>query len=353
MTSDRAGDERIALDPLTRKPLPQRAVNVCRGRWLIAVVYGYGALIGGLWAWMFWAGDQQWLATLVLFGPRWLCALPLPLLFLVAAIGRRRLLGPLTLIGAFIVGPIMGFQVHLPRWSSGHPRLRVLTCNVGEKLSTRRALLDLIVREQPDVVALQEAKQGAQFFWPPDWSLICNDEFVVASRWLVTQHEAVYRPDDPTKICAIRFKVKLPDDEVQFFNVHFQTPRPGLEAVLNRRTGLDFSRAGELEKVLRRRAAESERASDWIEQFGAPTIVMGDFNTPVESTIFHRYWSSLDDAFRQRGWGFGFTKISEKDGWSYGARIDHVLFTPPWRCVRCWVGDDVGSDHLPLLADFQ
>ena len=353
MTSDKAAGERIASDPATRKSVLEIAANVCRGRWLVAAVYGYGVLIFGLWAWMFWAGDRQWLATLVLFGPRWICGLPLPLLVAAAALGRRRLLWPLTLIGVFIVGPIMGFQAHLPRWASGHPRLRVLTCNVDEDLSTRRALADLIARVQPDVVALQEAKQGAEFFWPPDWSVMCNDEFVLASRWPVTECEAVHVPDNPTKICGIRFSVKLPDAEVQLFNVHFETPRPGLEAVLNRHKGLDFSRARELENVLQLRAAESERVSGWIARFGTPAIVVGDFNTPVESTIFRRYWSSLTDAFCQRGWGFGFTKVSEKDGWSYGARIDHVLFTPQWRCTRCWVGDDIGSDHLPLLADFQ
>ena len=82
-------------------------------------------------------------------------------------------------------------------------------------------------------------------------------------------------------------------------------------------------------------------------------IVMGDFNMPVESTIYRRCWPRLADAFSTSGWGFGFTKTSEKRGWSYGARIDHVLFSPPWRCLRCWVGGEIGSDHLPLVAEFR
>ena len=35
-----------------------------------------------------------------------------------------------------------------------------------------------------------------------------------------------------------------------------------------------------------------------------------------------------------------------------GARIDHMLYTRPWRCVRSFVADEIGSDHLPLVADF-
>ena len=80
---------------------------------------------------------------------------------------------------------------------------------------------------------------------------------------------------------------------------------------------------------------------------------MGDFNMPIESTIYRRCWSGLSDAFSMAGWGFGFTKISEKLGWSYGARIDHILFCEPWQCLHCWVGGEIGSDHLPLLAEFR
>ena len=74
---------------------------------------------------------------------------------------------------------------------------------------------------------------------------------------------------------------------------------------------------------------------------------------PGESTLFRGDWSGWLDAFAAVGWGFGFTKVSEKWGYSYGARIDHVLYGPSWRCLDAWVGSDIGSDHRPLLADFQ
>ena len=80
---------------------------------------------------------------------------------------------------------------------------------------------------------------------------------------------------------------------------------------------------------------------------------MGDFNAPSESTVFRRCWSPWTDAFCAVGWGLGFTKNSEKAGWSYGSRIDHILASPQLRPVRCWVGADIGSDHLPLLAEFE
>jgi endonuclease/exonuclease/phosphatase (EEP) superfamily protein YafD len=126
-----------------------------------------------------------------------------------------------------------------------------------------------------------------------------------------------------------------------------------LEAVLNKQTGIDLSRVAELEAVVRLRANESAKVSRWIAGFSGPKIVMGDFNMPIESRIWRRDWADLADSFSAAGCGFGFTKISEKRGWSYGARIDHVLSSPPWLCQTCLVAGDIGSDHLPLIALFS
>src|SRR4051812_33715660 len=99
-------------------------------RLLVALVISYVVLVVAMWAWMRWDGDRSWLATLVLFGPRWLCALPLPLLGLPSAIWHRRLLLPLAMSAVVIVGPMMGFQVHWPARATGQATLRVMTCNV-------------------------------------------------------------------------------------------------------------------------------------------------------------------------------------------------------------------------------
>jgi len=156
-----------------------------------------------------------------------------------------------------------------------------------------------------------------------------------------------------TDFAALRFLIEMPDRQLQLFNVHLQTPRPGLEAFLNRQTG--WSRAGveRLEGVQKLRSLESGQCSEWIASFKEPALIAGDFNMPVESTLYRRDWSRWSNAFSKRGWGLGFTKNSQKSGFSYGARIDHLLYSPPWRCQKIWVGPDIGSDHLPLFADFQ
>jgi vancomycin resistance protein VanJ len=240
------------------------------------LIWIYAAAIVGGWAWMYVEGDREWLATLVLFGPRWLCSLPLPFLAIAASAGHRWwMLLVLAATAVFIAGPIMGFQVRLPARASGAPTLRIMTCNIDQRRFSVDALAQLIVDEQPDVVALQEVREKTPFIWPAGWQAVEYDEFIVASRWPVRRDGNVRRPLR-TDSSSMRFVVDTPDGEVQVFDVHLSTPRPGLEAVLNRKTLIDPSRAADLEDVILSRSVEMGKTSDWIEQFAGSKIVAGE-----------------------------------------------------------------------------
>ena len=32
-------------------------------------------------------------------------------------------------------------------------------------------------------------------------------------------------------------------------------------------------------------------------------------------------------------------------------RVDYIWYTEPLHCLESWVGEDTGSDHLPVLAE--
>jgi hypothetical protein len=53
------------------------------------------------------SGDRWWLATMMLFGPRWVYGLPLVLLVTAAAIRPRRLLWPLVAGAIVVVVPLL------------------------------------------------------------------------------------------------------------------------------------------------------------------------------------------------------------------------------------------------------
>ena len=95
----------------------------------------------------------------------------------------------------------------------------------------------------------------------------------------------------------------------------------------------------------------SERASRraWNGDAMLPVIVAGDFNQPVESTIYSRNWSRFTNAFDETGTGLGYTKI---EGKLLRIRIDHVLVNgAALRPVRAHVGENWGSDHRPVIVD--
>jgi endonuclease/exonuclease/phosphatase family metal-dependent hydrolase len=100
-----------------------------------------------------------------------------------------------------------------------------------------------------------------------------------------------------------------------------------------------------------KRSEASEDAGRWASQLSKSPILAGDFNMPVDSCSYRRDWDDYGNAFSEGGLGFGYTERPQVGGFVWGVRIDHVLTGPNWHCRSCWLGADIGSDHLPLIAD--
>jgi len=321
-------------------------------RTTFALVAMYTLTIVVIALWMRFAGVESWAITFLLFGPRWLLAVPLAVLVPLALLFRRGSLWLLGLAGLVLLGPVLGFEPHF--LGQGAPAdLRVMTCNLDVQEYDVAKLAKVIADERPDVVALQESKiMPPDLVWPEGWHFLLVDEHIVASRWPVREVKWVQRPHVNNKPSALWCTIQMPQREVQFITLHFLTPRPGLEAVLNQRSGIDLSRVGELKTALAEQAEESQAVAEFVNQIPGSKIVCGDFNMPVESPMYRRDWKSMWNAFSTAGLGFGFSKLTEEDGLVYGTRIDHILYTPPFDCVRSWLAPEVGSDHRPVMADF-
>jgi endonuclease/exonuclease/phosphatase (EEP) superfamily protein YafD len=307
----------------------------------------YFAAIFGLWALLWTVGDRWWLATLVTYGPRWVWAAPLSILIPAAAVIRPKLLWLLLIAGVVVIGPVMGFCVPRPTMA-GEPAaaftIRVLTCNAGGVDLRPGALAELIAATRPDVVALQEGSVRSlpAGSWSDGWDL----RTTVASRYPILEVEKLRREDLGGDGFVTRFDLDTPGGLVHFFNLHLETVREGLEAVLSSKRR-PWKGAPGLSANIDLRARESEVASRWVGEVSGPVLIAGDFNLPADSDIFQLFWSPYTDAFSSAGLGLGYTKFTR---W-HGIRIDHILAGPGWRCRRCWVGPDVGSDHRPVLAD--
>src|SRR5207245_227724 len=125
-------------------------------------------------------------------------------------------------------------------------------------------------------------------------------------------------------------------------SVHLPTLRPGFQRFLDRRetSGLRLHTAWWGRETSRALAALAETGD-------LPILIGGDFNMPADDVTMAALRATFRFAFEDAGWGYGYTRPARYP-W---VRIDHILATPEWSVTACRVGPDLGSDHLPLMAE--
>lgn len=337
----------------TRQPLLVPRTGVARLLGFAIWAYLGAVLLVAALMWLL--GDRTMLGTVLLFMGRWVFLLPLTLLVPAALWLRRDRLLPLAAAALVVAGPIMGFRTGwrrlLPR-PEGLP-VRVVTFNTGGGRVFAQLLPSLLERWKPQVVALQECGEplAAAVRRSAGWSQYVGPDLCLLSRYPIRQTGVMDRSaldrvkqSEANQIggagYVVRFVLDGPSGPIRVANVHLETPRKGLEGLMER----DLRRLRLNTEI---RDVESHLARGWIDQGEGPLIVLGDFNTPVESRIFREHWGDLADAFSTAGTGLGMTKYN---GW-IRARIDHVLTSSHWHVDRVRIGADTFSDHRPLIVD--
>ncbi len=318
--------------------------------WLLPLACAfYLACITAFWFITRQYGDRQWIATLLLLGPRWPFALPLLALWPWTLVARRWRPATLTTIATLIVlVPILGLRLSLPA-AAERADLRLLTCNVHRQQLKPESLATFIAEVQPDVVALQGWSEAnyERVFAGRTWNARREGELLVASRFPIQRVTSLDLSDGTSIPAGERgaaglFEIAAPSGTVTLLCLHLASPHAGL--------GVVSSDGGDkLSGNLDRRCYESELVRAACQSVQGPLLLAGDFNTTDDSPIFHEHWHDFGDAFSQRGNGFGYTYLIRHTQ----LRIDHVLARPTAEFVRCWVGPDVGSPHRPLVADVK
>ncbi|MDI9365853.1 MAG: endonuclease/exonuclease/phosphatase family protein [Flavobacterium sp.] len=78
-----------------------------------------------------------------------------------------------------------------------------------------------------------------------------------------------------------------------------------------------------------------------------PFVFCADLNSVPSSYVYHHISSGLQDAFLQKGFGWGPTY----DGLSHTLRIDVTLLSPQLKVVQHYCPKLKASDHFPLVTD--
>lgn len=312
-------------------------------------VGGWLCLVGSVGAWVaLRAGDVWAPATVAMYAPLPLLVVPPALLLAGALLFRRRALWTLTPALLLTLGPVSGFCVPWGRLAddpTGGPRLRVMTCNMHYGRVSPDPLDRLIDEAGPDVVVLQEWRDGArsEALAGRDWHTHREPGQFLASRYPIRRADRVGSRSVGDTGSVARYELDTPAGVVTVFSAHLASPREGLGPVAAGETGgLEAVAANSALRwsQSRKLAAAADRSTGAI-------LVLGDLNTPPHSALFRRVWDGYTDAFGSAGWGWGFTFVARASS----VRIDHILVGGGGRARRCWVGPDVGSPHRPVLAD--
>lgn len=351
-------------------------------RWTARGAWAWSALMLVTWLLLIFTSEHFLPATILAYGPRFLLLLPFAILLPMAAVVVRSALVPLVLALYIVLSPIMGGRVSWRTIGRGIPaaspseRLRVLSFNTEVGGGVAMQLREMVSRLSPDLIAMQEC---GPILWDslrvlPGWHAERYANLCTASRFPITAVDSMPRRDferirqfgfGGTGL-VVRYTLETPHGVMGFVNLHLETARKGLEALtsdeglipdkLGAARPADDAAGSSVDDRLsinaEIRERESERASVWAVHGDqrVPVLIAGDFNLPVESAIYRRHWSRFDDAFETSGTGFGWSK---REGTLLRVRIDHVLVNDAGpRPVGTWLGDDMGSDHLPVIADF-
>jgi len=313
------------------------------------------ASIVTIWGFLTFAGDVLWPATFLLFSPRWLIALPVVLVIPFAICINRRLLLPLIASLLIVLGPVLGFTFSVYKQSTPSILpLRVITCNLQNGHFSHVAFNALIKDTHPEIVALQELPSNIRIKSLEGWHHVFEGDLHIFSRYPLEGgdfRKAFVPLHEWPRSCSLFCTVKTVSGDLTFCTVHLPSPRYGLQSILDKSTVINLKRKNLLIDETEYRRQKSLEISTFVATFPSPKVIAGDFNMPVESSIYRKYWSGFQNAFSQCGTGYGWTERAVVSGIPIGIRIDHILTGKSMKPLSCETGPDVGSDHLPIIAE--
>ncbi len=287
------------------------------------------------------SGDRTSLATVLIFSPRLVFALPVVLLL--PMLVYRSCWIPILLLIFTALFPLMGLCVSWHRLTAHAPvgqPIRVLAFNLHHLDFNTPGFTQYLINSQADVLLFAEmpGRVNRQNLPPGLTHVTRHGELCVASRYPIHTLRIIKNE------VAIRYTLDTPAGSMDLIGVHLSSPHWAL------RDSIDGSEQGteELARNINARREESEALASEIQQRADhPLVIAGDFNLAPDSPLFISNFSMMTDAFESAGFGFGWTYYHQHAM----VRIDHVVANEFVQFKACSVGPSLGSPHRPVVAD--
>jgi endonuclease/exonuclease/phosphatase (EEP) superfamily protein YafD len=333
--------------------------------WLFAITICYGTILAVITEIDHFGADRWWFGALNLYLPQAMWLVPGVLLTLISlGIARQWAWLPGFCV-IWVLGPIMGLNWSLQASSepAGTVPVRVMTCNAKYGKYDVAALIGDIGLYKPDVVLLQDATgslNGALGKLFRTWHVRSFEQYVIASR--LPLDKADVKPMDffLEKRNCLRCRILIGKTVVTLYNVHFQSPRDGLNAFRTARHDPWYLPRAiiQFENNVEDRLTQARVIREYIRQEQGPVIVAGDLNSSDSSQVCATLRDAdLHDAFAEGGMGYGYTYghdlLQHRLPWFHVSwmRIDHIMMSSQLQSRRCWTGTGKASEHRPVIAD--
>jgi endonuclease/exonuclease/phosphatase (EEP) superfamily protein YafD len=289
-----------------------------------------------------WPGERLAPVAAVNYFAPWVAIALLPAVLL-AWLMRQRVLA-LALLTAVLLLVIRIAPLCLPKPQSVSPpsALKAMTFNIHQRNGDLAAILRVIDREEPDIVALQEIDYAVSLSLRQAIAARYSYHTLPANRPIRGQAILSRYPlAQVSSEANYRFQsalVRAPAGDVVLWNLH----APSLFPIGWRR---DWQKQQRFFEDLTAR----------MQRIDVPLIVAGDLNTTDLSEHYASMRPYLSDAFRQVGCSLGFTfpataKFDIRLP-SPVVRIDYVLYNSYLTAHSAYVvRDSGGSDHRPVVA---
>jgi vancomycin resistance protein VanJ len=333
--------------------------------WLFALTLCYGTILAVITAINRSGADRWWFGALNLYLPQAMWLVPGVLLALISLGIARQWAWLPWLCVIWVLGPIMGLCWSLQASSepAGTVPVRVMTCNAKYGKHDIAALIDDIGLYKPDVVLLQDATgslSGPLGNLFRKWHVRSFGQYVIASRFPLDKDEVKPINFFLEKQTCLRCRMHIGKTVVTLYNVHFQTPREGLNAFRTARRHPWYLPKAiiQLENNVEDRLTQARAIREFVRQEHGPVIVAGDLNSPDSSLVCATLRDAgLHDAFAEGGRGYGYTYghdlLQHRLPWFRVSwmRIDHIMMSSQLQSRRCWTGTGKASEHRPVIAD--
>lgn len=359
-------------DAESRKRFAQRIVRIIRILFLVITIIYAGALLL-LPILAAWIGEKNMTLAFLLYLPRVIVLLPLPVLILVTLFLSWRLALVQFAAGLVFFTFGMGYEWRGNTESQFDPadnpnELTILTYNRGQHAN--QSLQPFINLTNPDIIALQESPGRAKgYLADANYSEFTYaksvGEHTLLSRHPILSGDLIHLGDDiQDNTPAGRFVIDFNDKQVVVYSVHFVTVRDTLlhyrrgaflYGILGIVPGTSFHRKMEINQrfwLERIRTANALRKV--INQETLPTLVVGDFNAPSGGYIHRRLKRGLQDSHQAAGSGCGYTfpgttrnPLSRGGPWM---RIDYIFASKDWKVIASLTEKKRPSQHRAVAT---